>query len=123
MPKKKQEKWQLLRHDNISYANIKRSRVQGLILKGPLNRSELLLAGHEALAFAATYMPDVQGIALFLWTDRKKVGKEEAVASVHWCPHGHWEWLGQYPVTDNIFEVEFDRQSEEESDAERSIST
>ena len=110
MPKRKQDKWQILRYDDISYANRKRARVQGLIINGPLDEIEIALAGHDALAFANKYMPGVQGVALFLWADREKVGKEEAIVSIHWCPHGKWEYIGEYPVTDNVFHIEFNKQ-------------
>ena len=116
MPKKKPDKWQILRYDDISYSNRKRARVFGLILNGPLDQIEISLAGHDALAFANKYMPGVQGVALFLWGDREKVGKEEALVSVHWCPHGHWEYIGEYPVTDNIFAIEFDHQGGTDED-------
>ena len=121
--KAKQEKFQLIRWQDISYAAIKRSLVLGVIIDGPLNQVELTLAGHDALKFAATYMPDVQGVALLLWNDKEKVSVEEAVAAVNWCPIGKWELIGDLPVTDNIFAVEFDRQVTDEQGTDTDNST
>jgi len=110
------DKVQLNKYSDISYAGIKRARVWGLILNGPLNKVELMLAGHDALAFASKYLPDIQGLALFLWNDREKVGKEEATVSIEWCPRGKWGQIGHAPITENIFTIEFDHQGEEDGE-------
>lgn len=121
MPKKKApDKFQLLQFQEISYADIKRGLVRGLILDGPIDQVEIMLAGHAALKFAAKYLTDVQGVALFLWDDRDKIGVEAALVAVNWAPHGHWEWIGQYPVTDNIFAVEFNKQGDVDGEADDS---
>ena len=70
---------------------IPRCIVNILVPKGAMFSEELVSIAQEQRDRVLSFGKHYCGMAFHFWTDRKTVGKEEAVAVVDYAPHGVWE--------------------------------
>jgi hypothetical protein len=71
--------------------SIPRCIVNVLVPKGQLVTEELISICQEQRDRVLSFGKHYCAMAFNFWTDRKKVGKEDAVAVVDYAPGGQWE--------------------------------